>query len=92
MHLGDHNDIGIMIADKPGGGTREESAGSKRSQGNSDPVLVPARAEWRSQQPGQDGVLSLRSGTPRGSAGSRVTEDRSQRLKSSARMAGSSRK
>jgi hypothetical protein len=24
MHLGDHDDIGIMIADKPGGGTREE--------------------------------------------------------------------
>lgn len=24
MHLGDHDDIGIMIADKPGGGAREE--------------------------------------------------------------------
>jgi hypothetical protein len=24
MHLGDHNDVGIMIADKPGGGGREE--------------------------------------------------------------------
>jgi len=24
MHLGDHNDIGIMIADKPGGGAKEE--------------------------------------------------------------------
>lgn len=24
MHLGDHGDIGIMIADKPGGGAKEE--------------------------------------------------------------------
>jgi hypothetical protein len=24
MHLGDHDDVGIMIADKPGGGAREE--------------------------------------------------------------------
>jgi hypothetical protein len=24
MHLGDHGDVGIMIADKPGGGTKEE--------------------------------------------------------------------
>src|SRR5262249_2008887 len=24
MHLGDHDDVGIMIADKPGGGAKEE--------------------------------------------------------------------